>query len=290
MTWRASYDPGAELLPGAVVGERYVVESVLGQGATSIVYRARAADGTSVVALKVLHAALAQGTISTTRLEREAELVTRLDHPAIVKLYESGWLETGQIWLALELLDGETLESLLQREAPLSIARTVRLLGDVLEGLAAAHDEQILHRDLKPANLFVVRGAGGAERGKLLDFGVGRDLGATGPRLTAPQSLIGTLAYVAPELLTPGLEPDARVDLWAMAVVAYRALTGRAPFGLRGGRMVATIRRDDPEPPSALVPGLGERVDAFFARALAKDRDARWRDARSMREALRALA
>ncbi|WP_053236047.1 serine/threonine-protein kinase [Sandaracinus amylolyticus] len=289
MTSRALHDPNAELVPGSLVGERYVVESVIGHGTTSIVYRARALEGGGAVALKVLRASLARGTISATRLEREAEIVARLDHPSIVRLFATGWIETGQIWIALELLEGETLEALLQREAPLGLERTVRLLDDVLAGLGAAHDAQILHRDLKPANLVVVRDASGDERAKLLDFGVGRDLRDTGPRLTAPQALVGTLAYLAPEQLTPGMDPDARADLWALAVVAYRALTGRAPFGLRGARMVATIVRSDPSSPSALVPALGASVDAFFARALAKDRDARWQTAHAMRDALRAL-
>ncbi|UJR78546.1 serine/threonine-protein kinase [Sandaracinus amylolyticus] len=289
MTSRALHDPNAELVPGDRIDERYVVESVIGHGTTSIVYRARSIPDGGGVALKVLRAALVRGAISATRLEREAELVARLDHPSIVRVFETGWLETGQIWIALELLEGETLEALLQREAPLGVERTVRLLDDVLAGLAVAHGAQILHRDLKPANLVVVRDERGEERGKLLDFGVGRDLRDTGPRLTAPQALVGTLAYLAPEQLTPGMDPDARADLWALAVVAYRALTGRAPFGLRGARMVATIVRHDPEPPSALVPALGARVDAFFARALAKDRDARWQDAHAMREALLAL-
>lgn len=282
------HDPEAQLAPGTLVGERFEVEAVIGEGTTSIVYRAREIASGGALALKVLRAALARGTVAATRLEREADLVARLDHPGVVRLFASGWLETGQPWLALELLDGETLESLLTREAPLGLRRTVRLLSGALAGLAAAHDAHVIHRDLKPANLFVVRGAEG-ERAKLLDFGVGRDLKATGPRLTSPQGLVGTLAYLAPEQLTPDVEADARADLWAIGVVAYRALTGTAPFGLRGARIVASILGREPDAPSTLAPGLGPHVDAFFRRALAKDRGARFLNARQMREALIAL-
>lgn len=283
------HDPEAQLAAGAVVGDRFVVESVIGHGATSIVYRARQSASGPPIALKVLRTAFARGGVAASRLEREAALVARLDHPSVVRLLASGWLETGQPWLALELLEGETLEVLLAREAPLSPARALRLLSAVLDGLAAAHDADVVHRDLKPANLFVARGPDG-ERAKLLDFGVGRDLRDLGPRLTAPTTLVGTLPYLAPEQLTPGMDADARADLWAVGVVAYRALTGAAPFGLRSARIISSILRSEPPPPSAARPELGARVDAFFVRALAKDREQRFASARAMRAALLELA
>jgi eukaryotic-like serine/threonine-protein kinase len=287
-------DPDLALRPGACIADRFVVEAVIGTGASSIVCRARDLLSDRRIALKVLRARLSRGSVAAARLEREAELVARLDHPAVVRLRASGWLPSGRPWLALELLVGETLERTLAREGALPLGRAAALLGDVLEGLAAAHERGVLHRDLKPANLFVIHddGAGpeAKERCVLLDFGVGLDLLDPRPRLTAPRGLVGTLAYLAPEQLRPGAEAGPRADLWAVGVVAYRALTGQAPFGAFGPHLVARIETLHPPPPSSLVPGLDGQADAFFASALAKDPAARFEDALEMRRALAALA
>ncbi|MDQ3031508.1 MAG: serine/threonine protein kinase [Myxococcota bacterium] len=285
----ATHDPERELMPGERVLDRFEIEAVLGRGTTSVVYWAHDHASGGSVALKVLKERLMHGTIAAVRFEREAQLVARLDHPAIVRMLGAGWLESRQPWLALEMLDGETLEAMIAREHRMTLPRVVRLLGDALEGLAAAHEARVLHRDLKPANLFVIDGAGGEPRCKLLDFGVSRDLSDGGPRLTAPLQLVGTVGYLAPEQLVPGGDPDERADLWAVAVVAYRALTGTGPFGLSSVRAIAAILEKEATPPSERVPELGARVDAFFVRALAKDRDERFASAAEMRAALRAL-
>jgi serine/threonine protein kinase len=276
----------SELHEGEVVLDRFRVEERLAHGATSTVYRVHDRVLGRDVALKVLARAAAEGSIAARRFEREAQLVARLDHPAIVKIYGNGWLETRQPWLALELIAGETLESLLTREPALPIARVARLLSDVLDALSAAHAERVLHRDLKPANIMVID----ETSAKLLDFGVSRDLADHGERITAPTQLIGTLGYLAPEQLVATSDPDDRADLWAVGVVAYRALTGRSPFGLRSARVLATILESTPEPPSTIQPTLGPAIDAFFVRALAKNRDHRFQTATEMKAALTALA
>jgi serine/threonine-protein kinase len=285
----AMHDPEYELSPGERVDNRFEVQAVLGRGTTSVVYRAHDCASGRPVALKVLRAALLRGTIAASRFEREAQLVARLDHPLIVRMLATGWLETRQPWLALELLNGETLETVMTREHRVVLPRMASLLSDALLGLAAAHDARVLHRDLKPANLFVVRDERGEERCKLLDFGVSRDLSDGGPRLTAPTQLVGTVAYLAPEQLGPDGEPDERADLWAVGVVAYRALTGEAPFGLRSARVIAAILEKQATPPSAILGALHPRVDAFFACCLAKNRQERFASAREMRSALIAL-
>lgn len=285
----ARHDPEHDLPVGERVLDRFDVEAVLGRGTTSVVYRAHDRALGRPVALKVLRSALMHGTVAAARFEREAQLVARLDHPSIVRLLATGWLETRQPWLALEMLSGETLEAVIARDHRMPLPLVVRLLGDALDGLAAAHDARVLHRDLKPANLFVVQGERGETRCKLLDFGVSRDLSDVGPRLTAPLQLVGTVGYLAPEQLTPGGEPEERADLWAVAVVAYRALTGVAPFGLRSARVIASILEHEPPPPSTLSEALDHHVDAFFARGLAKDRRKRFESAREMRAALTML-
>lgn len=284
------HDPERTLERGERVEGRFEIAGVLGQGATSIVYEAHDLALDRAVALKVLRASIPRGSIAGARLEREAQLVARLDHPSIVRLFASGWrAETGQPWLALERLRGETLESLLAREGRLPPARALALLDPVLDALEAAHAARILHRDLKPANLFVVSAAD-RERPVILDFGVGRDLADHGPRLTAPAQVVGTLAYLAPEQIDPARgEPDERSDLWAIGVVLYRALTGQTPFG-RGTRVVAGILEREPAPPSALLPALPRELDGVIARALSKKRDERFASAAELRAALAALS
>lgn len=280
MLMAVARDP-AELVPGARACDRFRIERTLGRGATSTVYRAFDEVLGREVALKVLRGALASGTIAARRFEREARLVARLDHPAIVRLFAAGWLEARRPWLALELLEGETLEARLARTGRLPLARAIPILADVLDALEAAHEADVLHRDLKPANLMI-----DGERARLLDLGVGRDLAEQGPRLTTPQKVVGTLGYLAPEQLLPDADVDGRSDLWSAGVVFYRCVTGETPFGVGTPRVVARILETDPAPPTTRVPGLSPEVDAFVARALEKDPDRRWTSAAAMRDAL----
>ncbi|MCB9618121.1 MAG: serine/threonine protein kinase [Sandaracinus sp.] len=266
------------------------IEAPLGGGAMGTVYRARATDGTPV-ALKVLHPAVLERWDLRRRFEREARALAAVTHRNVIGVRELGE-EEGRLFLAMELLEGESLEDRLVRER-LDPEEALVLADAVLAGLAYAHAHGILHRDVKPDNVFLTRTAEGLVP-KLLDFGLAKlDDDAWGPRtqLTTQGMVLGTPTYMAPEQIRS--EPvDARADVYAMGVMLFEMLTGTFPF----------VSDEIPElfrmHLSAPVPSLAEsrhdlgaspELETLVARALEKDRDARFADAGVMRRALRAL-
>ena len=292
--WQGGHVAGEPALaPGDVAGDRFRVVRRIGSGATSTVFEAVDLSSDARVALKVLRGIFLDEGVARRRFAREAEIVGALVHPSIPRLLHAGFAPNGQPYLAMELLDGETLEARITGRLSLTppspmAARDVITFGrDLLDALAVAHAESVVHRDLKPANVFLTRDAD-RERARLLDFGVSRVLADDGPRLTAPSTLVGTLAYLAPEQLLPGHDPDARADLYGLAVVLFRALTNELPYTAKSTRLIRAIREETPRAPSSILASLAP-FDALFARALAKEPDARFQSAAEMRAALSAV-
>jgi eukaryotic-like serine/threonine-protein kinase len=287
-------------LVGRIIAGRYQIEDVIGRGSTSIVYRARHLELASSVAIKMLAplgAAVADEAMHD-RFEFEAQVLASMRHPNVITIFDLGTTDDGLRYIAMELLQGETLASLLRREPRLSPVEAVSIVCQVAEALGALHERGLIHRDVKPANLFVTTDGAAQRMVKLMDFGLVRALGGEpasgdGPRRrleTQAGVILGTGAYMSPELIQ-GQRIDARSDVYALGVVTYRLLTGTLPFDdLDMPRLLARHITDPVEPPSIRAPEaeIPSPLERALLRALAKAPEARPATARAFADELRA--
>jgi GAF domain-containing protein len=221
-----------ELLPGLprLVDGKYRLEALIGRGGMGAVLRARDVRLERDVALKVVRADLVAAPEARARFRREAQMIARLQHPAVVTVYDYGTLPDGAAFLVMEYVRGEDLRHLLQRERRLEPSRVVTLVAGIAAGVDAAHAAGVLHRDLKPENVILPESGAGP---KVLDFGVakiGGSSGETGATQAWGGTIVGTPAYMPPEQLR-GEPVDARADVFSLGVMTYEALTGRLPYG-----------------------------------------------------------
>ncbi len=283
------------MTPPQEIGSFEILER-LGAGGMGEVFRARDTRLNRFVAIKFLpEAASAQ---ARERFQREALAIAALNHPNICTLYEAGE-HGGQPYLVMELLEGESLFTRLQR-GPVPLGQIEQWGAEIADALQAAHAKGILHRDLKPGNIFITeRGAA-----KVLDFGLAQFALAAaadseaptittpaahfGP-LTAPGTTMGTYAYMSPEQAR-GEATDARSDIFSLGVVLYEMATGKAPFrGRTTTDLAAAILKDSPPAPSTLRPEIPARLDDVIAQCLEKDPNNRFQSAADLRVALRRL-
>ena len=277
---------------GQILDGRYRLDSVLGEGTMGCVYVAEQLAMKRRVAVKLLLPEAVGDEAYVARFRREVDAVTRLRSPHCITFFDFG-TAGDDLYIVMELLDGETLRQRLER-GPLDAAATGAIVSAVCSCLAEAHAAGVLHRDLKPENLFLCRPAAdrAGEHVKVLDFGLAK-LVAPDDRnagvLTRPRTAVGTPAYLAPEMAR-GAEPDASVDLYALGIVTFEMLTGERPFdGVNATKMMLAHIL---EPiPSALArrPELPAGIDAFFTVALAKERAERFEDAAHFGSALAAV-
>lgn len=256
---------GPGRLTDALLGP-FRLGGVIGRGGMGEIYEARTASG-EVAAVKVLFPHLLQDASMRARFVRESEVVASLEVPNVVRVLGIGTPDEGLPYIAMERLRGSDLAEVLRAEGKLDVRASLELADQVLRGLDAAAKAGIVHRDIKPQNLFLAESDAGRVW-KILDFGVSR-LVASGATLTTGQ-LVGTPRYMAPEQAKGG-DIDARADLYALAAVLYRCITGRPPFA--GDEMHAVLHRvthEMPPMPSSFTQ-LPTDMDAFFALALAKD-------------------
>lgn len=267
---------------------RYEILSKIGAGAAGTVYRATDPTIRRTVALKLIPVDLTLSGEASDRdspgerlFRREAEAAGSLAHPHIVTLYDAG-REGDFFFLAMEFIEGETLDAEIRRDAPLPVHRIVEIGASVSEALAFAHARGVIHRDVKPANLLVLRDG----TVKVSDFGIARLLEG-GATLATRTGFVGTPAYASPEALL-GEEVDARTDLFAVGVILYEAATGRHPF--RKEHIPATLNAiltTDPPAPSALEPGVPEALSAVIMKAIARERADRYASGAELAQALR---
>jgi serine/threonine-protein kinase len=246
-----------------VVEGRYQIEQVLARGGMGTVYRARDVKLGRIVALKIIHPELLGDPQGTRRFLEEAQIVARLRHPAIVSVYDVGISADGGVYLVMELVRGEDLRHVLQREGRLDPQRALSILTTVCGAIEAAHREGVLHHDLKPENILL---PGGSEA-KVLDFGVAKGLDdcqaprAEAASVVAARMIVGTPAYMAPEQLR-GRAVDGRTDVFSLGVVAFEMLTGELPFG-RGSLADVVLAHARGVPPMPVAaPALARAVRA----------------------------
>jgi tRNA A-37 threonylcarbamoyl transferase component Bud32 len=221
-------------LIGSIVGGRYRITAILGEGGMGRVYTAEQQMGTTVrkAAVKTLLAQYAKDPQVLARFNRECGTVAELEHPNTIKVYDFGQTNTGELYIAMELLVGTSLEEALEKGGAMAPERVDRIIGQASGSLQEAHDKGIVHRDLKPANIFLTKRAGEDDYVKVLDFGIAKRAerpDSKEQKLTQQGTVLGTPPYMSPEQFR-GQELDARSDIYSLAVVTYEMLTGRLPF------------------------------------------------------------
>jgi len=247
----------------------------------------------SDVAVKFLDPDLAASQEAAERFQREALAVSRIASIHVVRVIDYGLTEHQEPYMILERLHGYDLDELLEREARQPLRTVVQVVKQACRALASAHEAGVIHRDIKPANLFLTED-GPELFVHVLDFGVAKleaTRGKDARKLTRPDELLGTLEYMSPEQVLGSDAPiDGRADLYALGVVAYRALTGEAPFkGDALGELLLSLTQKPLRPVTSLCPELPPALDTWFAKALALDPDARFANAAEMGQALRTI-
>ncbi len=272
-------------LIGVVLGGTYELTEVIAQGGMGRLYAANHLRLERQLAVKVILDRFAHLPAVLARFDREAISMSRIRSPHVVDVIDILRLPDGRPCIVTEKLEGEDLETVLQREGKLPLDRAIRIARQMCAGLAAAHDKGVVHRDVKPSNVFLVRGEGGEETTKLLDFGVAKVL--EDAQLTAADAVVGTPAYLAPEQARSSTAVDARTDVYAVGAVLYRMTTGRAPYvGEEATTVLAGLLEREPTRPTTLTRDLPIELETLIQRAMARDRDARPADMRELDAAL----
>lgn len=264
---------------GRLVDGRYQVRSRIARGGMATVYLATDLRLERRVAIKVMHGHLADDNTFKTRFVQEARSAARLAHPNVVNVFDQGQ-DADMAYLVMEYLPGITLRDLLKDYKRLTPEQTIDILDAVLSGLAAAHKAGIVHRDLKPENVLLADDG----RIKLGDFGLAR---AASANTATGQALLGTIAYLSPELVTRGVA-DARSDIYALGIMTYEMLTGEQPYVGEAPMQIAYQHANESVPaPSTRNPAVPHELDELVLWATSRDPDARPADARIMLERLR---
>ncbi|TCK25924.1 serine/threonine-protein kinase [Pseudonocardia endophytica] len=246
----------------------YELRELIGRGGAGEVYEAYDRESTRVVALKVLSPEHADDPQYRARFRREAMLAARLRDPHVVPIHRYGEID-GRLYLDMRLVEGVDLEQMLAREGPLPPDRAVALVGQVAGALSAAHSDGLVHRDVKPSNVLVTTGHDGEDFAYLADFGITRSTGPSSTGLTRGM-IVGTADYVAPEQCRN--ESEARSDVYALACVLFRCLTGSVPYPGRDLPAVLSAHLwEQPPLVSERAPHLGTRFDDVVREAMAKD-------------------
>jgi serine/threonine protein kinase len=244
--------------------ERYRLIEEVGSGAIATVWRAVEQEGGAQVAIKLMRAEQLD-LEDVQRLAQEVEILRRLKHPCIVKLYGTGVAESGNPYVVMEWIDGIDLRQRLEGASPLPFADVADIVNQICCALAEAHDAGVVHRDLKPENVLLCAPEHLAV--KLVDFGMAKLLAPEAPSLTFDDRVFGTPAYMAPERAR-GRRVGAAADLYSVAVMAYEMLEGQRPFGGKHPIQVMTQQVMDPPPPMQRAPDEAAQV---VLGALAKD-------------------
>ena len=268
-------------LVGRTLNNRYLVKRKIGEGGFGAVFEGMQVATERPVALKVLHPQSLQDPTVVARFRREAESCSKLRNPHTVVIYDFDQTEDGVLYLAMELVRGQSLQDIQRAAGVIPVERCLRILDQVADALGEAHDKGIVHRDMKPENI-MVEAREGEDFVKVLDFGIAKIKSGDGakdaPALTAIGQTVGTLEFMSPEQLR-GKQLDGRSDIYALGMVTYEMLTGELPFKKsKSTTEIIQFHLQEPPPaPSSLKPELGipTTVDELVQKMCAKSRDHR---------------
>ncbi len=264
----------------------YLVVARVADGAMGRVYEARHHETRARVAVKVLHPDVARDQVAVERFKREYETANEMKHANIVSVIEFGHTPDGLSFMTMEYLEGEELGHALRRDGTLQTPRMLRVICQTALGLDHAHSFGFIHRDLKPDNIFLVRGEGG-DTVRILDFGSVKLQMATGPKLTAFGTTLGSPYYMSPEQAMGKQDVDHRTDVFALAAIIYECVTGKIAFEAPNvAQILMKIINQTPTPPSQLGLGLPPRVDDVIEKGLRKDKEKRFKSASELAKAL----
>jgi serine/threonine-protein kinase len=270
----------------------YRTRSVLGRGGMGTVYAAEHVGNGAQVALKVINGSLANDATANERFLREARVVAKLAHPNIVRFLDMG-VAFGRPFIVMELLEGETLDAFVQRQARLTLAQALDLFLPLTSAVFAIHGAGVVHRDLKLANIFLARRPMGRIEPVVLDFGISRleDASLEDASLTRSAGILGTPRYLSPEQVRNVKHASALSDQYAIGVMLYESVSGQRPFsGTSPYELMHAILTQKIAPPSAHAADLPAAFDALVARAMHREASARFPDVRALGSALLALA
>jgi serine/threonine protein kinase len=278
-------------LVGSRIDGRYLIRGILGRGGMGVVYDGLHEQLGRPVAIKVLSAGIATEQASIERFLREARTASSLTHGNIVDVTDLGELPDGRPYLVMPKMIGQDLLTLLRKQGPQSPARVVELLRGAASALDVIHAKGFVHRDVKPENLMHVVHDDGSESVRLLDFGIVALTSKQDQRLTAEGVVFGTPVYLAPEIMESE-EPDARTDVYSLAVVAFELLTGRAPFEANTSMRIMQMKATAEPPQLQAVSGVSfpRELEEVVARGLARDPKKRFASAGEFVRALDSAA
>jgi serine/threonine-protein kinase len=280
------YGLRAEVKSAMKLGQ-YTLEEEIGRGGMGSVHRARHALLRRPTAIKLL-APDRQSSVDVKRFEREVQLTSMLTHPNTVAIYDFGHTRDGVFYYAMELLDGVSLEKLVEEEGPQEPPRVLHILLQIVGALAEAHEVGLIHRDVKPANIFLTSRGGIKDFIKVLDFGLVKDVKTPDPSLSSTDAIAGTPLYMAPESILDPTGIDARVDIYAVGAVGYWLLTGTPPFEGTNLIEICSHHLHTPveRPSERLGRPIREDLEQVLVRCLAKSREDRPASARALGDLL----
>jgi phosphate/phosphite/phosphonate ABC transporter binding protein len=278
----AALDQTDVLPPTPMVGGKYKLGRLIGEGGMGAVYEAEHTGLGVRVAVKLLNEVFVSDPAAMQRFRREARAAAAIRHPNIVEVTDTGTDEEGVPFIVMELLEGESLSALLRREKVMPPLLAATIASQILAGLAAAHDKNVIHRDLKPGNIILARQHDGSCQVKVLDFGISKFFTeGTIQDVTAIGAVIGTPRFMAPEQARGQSDLDGRVDIYAVGVLLYRMLTGKLPFAAKSHEeIIHHILHGKLRPPRAIKPEVSEELERIILRAMAADRAERYQTAR----------
>jgi eukaryotic-like serine/threonine-protein kinase len=265
-------------LVDSIVNERYRVVELIGEGGMGKVYLAEHIEIGKRVAIKALHPSYSRMPELVERFRREARAASKIGHPNIVDVTDSGTTDNGSVYFVMEYLEGVELGSVIERDRAIDVARALRIATQICRALSAAHSVGVIHRDLKPENVFLITRDNTSDFVKVLDFGIAKTAEAEAQnkqRLTSPGMAMGTPEYMAPEQAA-GRPADARCDVYSLAAILYEMLTGEPPY--RGDNFMEILTKKatiDPVPPHELRPELPEAVSRLVLSAMSRNPDLR---------------
>ena len=279
------------LSTGDIIDGKYRIVRLIGEGGMGAVYEAENMRIHRKVAIKVLHAGVAQTGEAVSRFEREAQAAGRIGSEHIVEVLDLGNLPSGDRYMVMEFMDGDSLSGRIRARSRLTPAEIYPIMHQLLEALAAAHSAGIIHRDLKPDNVYLLKSRGGkADFLKLLDFGISKFnqlSGDSGFSMTRTGAVMGTPYYMATEQAKGSRDLDHRVDLYAAGVILYEAITGEVPFNADTfNELLFKIVLETARPVEQVVPNMDPNFAAIVNKSMAREPAHRFQSAREFQQTL----